>query len=115
MSQNFLGSFRALSSLSLTIYPRERVALVGSSGAGKSTLLGLLNGTHFPSRGVVRVLGQDIATLSPRILRTIQRQIGTIYQQFNLVNNLSVVHNVNAGHLGYWSLPKALLSLVKPP
>ncbi|MEW6495882.1 MAG: ATP-binding cassette domain-containing protein, partial [Cyanobacteriota bacterium] len=47
-------------------------------------------------------------------LRQVQRQIGTVYQQFHLVDNLRVIHNVNAGHLGRWSLCKAALSLLWP-
>jgi phosphonate transport system ATP-binding protein len=108
------GQLRAVSDITLDIYPGERVALVGSSGAGKSTLLRLLNGTLFPSEGEVWALGRNLSQLNARRLRQVQRQIGTVYQQFYLVDNLRVIHNVNAGHLGRWSLFKALLSLVLP-
>lgn len=113
VSQQF-GSFSALEDITLQIYPGERVALVGSSGAGKSTLLRLLNGTLRPSRGEVSVLGYDLNRLSASRLRRVQRQIGTIYQQFHLVDTLPVIHNVNAGHLGRWSVWKAVLSLIYP-
>jgi phosphonate transport system ATP-binding protein len=88
--------------------------LVGSSGAGKSTLISLLNGTLFPTSGEVRVLGQRLDRLNPRALRRAQSQIGTIYQQFHLVDNLRVVHNINAGHLSKWSFSKSLVSLIQP-
>jgi len=113
VSRSF-GEFQALTEINLRIYPGERVALVGPSGAGKSTLINLLNGSLLPSQGVLRVLSCELAQLSPRELRSIQRQIGTIYQQFHLVDNLRVIHNVNAGHLGSWSLPKAAFSLLWP-
>jgi len=113
VSQQF-GRFLALVDFNLQIYSGERVALVGPSGAGKSTLIRLLNGTLFPSRGEVRALGQNLTQLKPRQLRRVQRQIGTVYQQFHLVDTLQVIHNVNAGHLGRWSFLKALISLVFP-
>lgn len=113
ISKHF-GTLAALTGITLQIDAGERVALVGPSGAGKSTLLGLLNGTVQPSTGEIQVLGQPVARLRPNALRAVQRQVGTIYQQFHLVDNLLVVHNVNAGHLGRWSLGKALLSLFWP-
>lgn len=108
------GDLIALHNINLRIRPGERVALVGPSGAGKSTLLNLLNGSLRPSAGVVRALGFDLAQLSPRALRQVQRQIGVVYQQFHLVDNLRVIHNVNAGALGRWSFLKAAWSLIWP-
>lgn len=108
------GSFESLTDINLQIGAGDRVALVGPSGAGKSTLIGLLNGTLLPSKGEVCVLGRNLAHLRPKLRRQLQRQIGTIYQQFHLVDNLRVIHNVNAGHLGRWSFFKAAVSLMWP-
>lgn len=107
------GKFSSLKNINLKIYPGERVALVGSSGAGKSTLINLLNGTMRPTTGEVWVLGQNLALLKSAS-RQIQKQIGTIYQQLHLVDNLQVIHNVNAGHLGRWSFWQAAFSLMFP-
>jgi phosphonate transport system ATP-binding protein len=111
---HYFGRLQAISDISLEIYPGERVALVGSSGAGKSTLIRLLNGTLFPTEGEVWALGRNLSQLNANRLRQVQRQIGTVYQQFHLVDTLRVIHNVNAGHLGRWPLWKAMLSLVFP-
>lgn len=100
--------------INLQIKMGDRVALVGASGAGKSTLISLLNGTIQPTQGEIWAFGRNLNKLSTSKKRLIQRQIGTIYQQFNLVENLKVIHNVNAGHLGYWSFFKAALSLIYP-
>jgi len=113
VSQRF-GQFSALTDINLQIYPGERVALVGSSGAGKSTLLQLLNGTLRSTQGEVWAMGRNLSQLNSKRLRQIQQQIGTIYQQLHLVDNLRVIHNVNAGHLGRWSFLKALTSLIVP-
>ncbi|MGB3136312.1 MAG: ATP-binding cassette domain-containing protein [Nodosilinea sp.] len=59
-------------------------------------------------------MGQDTNRLSAQKLRRLQRLVGTVHQQHRLVGNLAVVHNVNAGHLGRWSLPRALWSLLWP-
>lgn len=113
VTQQF-GDFPALVDINLQIYPGEKVALVGSSGAGKSTLISLLNGTILPNKGEVWVLGHNLGKGSPRKLRQVQRQIGTVYQQFHLVDSLRVIHNVNAGHLGRWGFFKAAFSLIFP-
>ena len=113
VSQKF-SNYQTLTNINLQIYPGETVALVGSSGAGKSTLINLLNGTLRPTKGQVWVLGKNLTDLKPHSLRQVQRQVGTIYQQFHLVDNLRVIHNVNAGHLGRWSFWKAAVSLIYP-
>jgi phosphonate transport system ATP-binding protein len=114
------GQFTALTDISLQIQAGQRVALVGSSGTGKSTLIRLLNGTLQPTQGELWAFGLQFSpppsskqSRSGQI-RQIQRHIGTIYQQLHLVDNLRVIHNVNAGHLARWSFLKALISLVVP-
>ncbi len=104
----------AIESLSCHIYQGDRVGLIGSSGAGKSTLIRLLNLTLTPTSGELQVFDRPISSLTQKSRRQLQRQIGTVYQQFHLIDNLQVIHNVNAGNLGRWSLLKALVSLIYP-
>ena len=104
----------ALRDLTLTVPPGQRVAVLGPSGAGKSTLLALANGLVTPTSGDVRVLGARLSTLSTRQRRRLRSRIGSVHQHLDLVGPLRVVHNVNAGRLGEWSLPRAAWSLVRP-
>ena len=108
------GSTVALRDVDLEVSRGERVALAGPSGAGKSTLVALLNGTLVPDEGEVRIRGRPVSDLSRSKLRRVQRRIGTVHQQFHLVDNIRVIHNVNAGRLGEWSLPRAAWSLLRP-
>lgn len=104
----------ALDGVDLEVRAGERVALVGPSGAGKTTVLRLSTGSVRPTSGSVEVLGRDLDVVSPEQLREIRRRVGTVYQQLNLVGPLRVVHNVNAGRLGWWGPARALRSLVRP-
>ena len=108
------GSLCALDGVDFVVEQGERVALIGPSGAGKSSLIALLGGSLAPAEGRVEVLGRDLSRASPRERRSVQRRLGTVRQQFDLVGQLRVVHNVNAGRLGRWSLARAMLSLLSP-
>jgi putative ABC transport system ATP-binding protein len=75
--------------------PGERIFLHGPSGSGKSTLLALLGGVLVPERGRVRALGQDLEAMSAAARDRFRvDHVGFIFQQFNLVPYLSVLHNV---------------------
>ena len=103
----------ALSSVSLTIYPGERVALVGPSGGGKTTLLSLLSGTSCnPTPVPLTVAGKTLAQKLSR--RELSSMVGIIHQQLDLVPQLPVVHNVLAGRFGQWGMFRSFLSMVWP-
>jgi phosphonate transport system ATP-binding protein len=105
------GSAVAVADVDLSIDSGERVAVLGSSGAGKTTLLSMINGSLSPTSGCVEVFGSDLAQLSPSQLRQVQCRIGSISQRLDLVEQVRVLHNVNAGRLGQWSTMRSLLAL----
>jgi phosphonate transport system ATP-binding protein len=88
---------KALGGVSLNIVGSEVVALLGRSGSGKSTLLRCINRLVEPDAGTIAFDGTDITRLNARELGMMRRQIGMIFQEFNLVNRLSVIDNVICG------------------
>jgi phosphonate transport system ATP-binding protein len=98
---------KALRGLSLSVAPGEIVSIIGLSGAGKSTLLRCINGLVRPQSGMVTFGGKQVAW-DVRSLRLLRRDIGMVFQHFNLISNLSVLTNVLLGRLGYqpsWMQP----------
>ncbi|MFO1294935.1 MAG: phosphonate ABC transporter ATP-binding protein [Rubrivivax sp.] len=94
------GGTRALDGVDLRVEQPQVVAVIGSSGAGKSTLIRCINRLVEPSAGRVLLGGTDIAALAPKALRQARRRIGMIFQEFNLVDRLSVMENLLSGRLG---------------
>lgn len=86
---------RALDDVSLTVQEGEFVAIVGSSGSGKSTLLHLIGGVDRPTSGTVRVNGVDVYERDDEALAIFRRrEVGLVYQFYNLVPILNVVENI---------------------
>jgi phosphonate transport system ATP-binding protein len=91
----------ALKNVSFEVADQEFMIVIGLSGSGKSTLLRCINRLIDPTEGQIVWNGVDVTQAPPDELRTIRRQIGMIFQQFNLVKRSSVLHNVLSGRLGY--------------
>lgn len=105
----FPNGHEALRQVSVEVTHGEFVCIIGRSGAGKSTLLRCINGLLTPTSGAVTINGVPLTGASARERRRLQRSIGFIYQEFNLVERLSVMHNVLAGRLGHQAaLPSSL-------
>lgn len=101
--------FTALRDVSLDIRRGEFIAVIGLSGAGKSTFLRSLNRMNEPSAGTIIFEGKDVTHIAGKELTELRRRIGFIFQQFNLVRNLSVVKNVLSGRLSHISWLDSML------
>jgi len=91
----------ALRDVSFEVQDGEFLIIIGLSGSGKSTLLRCINRLIEPTEGQIIWDGADIAQVDPAELRQVRRQIGMIFQQFNLVKRSTVLTNVLSGRLGY--------------
>ena len=100
VTKRFPNGFEALSGIDTEIQPGSFTVILGPSGAGKSTLLRLINGLETPTAGNVSVAGNVVC---PHKLRQIRANVAMVFQQFNLVNRLSVMTNVLTGRLAYRS------------
>ena len=98
---------KALDRVSLTVDHPQVVAIIGPSGAGKSTLIRCINRLVEPTSGKVLLQNIDIVSLGRRELRKARRRMGMIFQEYNLVDRLTVMENVLSGRLGYVSLWRA--------
>jgi phosphonate transport system ATP-binding protein len=97
-----------LKNVSFEVEADDFFAIIGPSGAGKSTLIRCINRLVTPTSGRIILYGEDVLTLNSRELRRVRRNIGMIFQEFNLVNRMSVMDNVLSGRLGYVSSARAL-------
>lgn len=98
---------RALDGVSFELAPSQIVAITGPSGSGKSTLLNLLGGLERPTAGRLLVQGQELGRFDHRQLAAYRRrQVGMVFQSFNLVPRLSALDNV--------ALPMLLDGVLKP-
>ncbi|MEY2959532.1 MAG: phosphonate transporter ATP-binding protein [Actinomycetota bacterium] len=100
------GRVTALDKVSFSIPEGQLTVIIGLSGSGKSTLLRHLNGMHQPTSGSVKVLNQFVPTLSGKPLRALRRDIGFVFQSFNIVGRLTCLENVMSGALGRLKGPR---------
>ncbi|WP_410515259.1 ATP-binding cassette domain-containing protein [Paenibacillus sp. BR2-3] len=99
------GMYQAVDTVSLEVGAGNIHGIIGASGAGKSTLLRMINLLERPDQGTVTVDGQLLTEMPDKQLRKERQKIGMIFQQFNLVNNMTVSRNV--------SIPLELAGLTK--
>jgi len=98
-----------LDGVSLEIAARGVTAVIGASGTGKSTLIRCINRLVEPTSGAIHFDGRDLTRLSGPALRSARRRIGMVFQEYNLVERLTVMENLLCGRLGYVSAFSAWL------
>ncbi|MFD1440369.1 MULTISPECIES: phosphonate ABC transporter ATP-binding protein [Lacticaseibacillus] len=111
VSKIYSNGVVGLKDINLAIQPGEFVVVVGLSGAGKSTLMRAINRLHDVTEGDVRINGTSITKAKGKQLLHIRRQIGMIFQNFNLVNRATVLKNVLTGRVGYYPTWKMIFGL----
>jgi phosphonate transport system ATP-binding protein len=101
LTKVYPGGLKALDEIDLSVTEPQVVAIIGSSGAGKSTLIRCINRLVEPTSGSVKLGGLEITTLRRGDLRKARARMGMIFQEYNLVERLTVMENVLSGRLGY--------------
>ncbi|PED54179.1 phosphonate ABC transporter ATP-binding protein [Bacillus anthracis] len=111
VSKVYPNGTKGLNHINLKIQKGEFVVMVGLSGAGKSTLLRAVNRLHEITEGEIMIEGESITAAKGQGLRRMRRDIGMIFQSFNLVKRSTVLKNVLAGRVGYHSTLRTTLGL----
>jgi phosphonate transport system ATP-binding protein len=107
LSKAYVAGRPVLSDIDLDIAARGITAIIGPSGTGKSTLIRCINRLVEPTSGSIEFEGHDLTRLTRHALRQARRRIGMVFQEFNLVERLTVMENLLSGRLGYVSAWKA--------
>ena len=107
LSKEYTRGKPVLRDISLDFGARGFTAVIGPSGTGKSTLIRCITRLVEPTAGAILFQGQDLVKLSGRALREARRGIGMVFQEYNLVERLTVMENLLTGRLGYVSPLKA--------
>src|SRR6185295_7591222 len=110
ISKGFPGVV-ALDSVDLEVYPGEIVALAGENGAGKSTLMKILGGIYQPDSGQLRIDGHEVVINS--VADAINRRLGFIHQELNVLDNLDIAESVFLGREPVWAGPLRLIDRQK--
>jgi phosphonate transport system ATP-binding protein len=109
LKKEYVPGKPVLQDITLDFPPTGLTAIIGPSGTGKSTLLRCINRLVDPTAGEIHFGGRDIAKVRGRALRETRRQIGMVFQEYNLVERLTVMENLLSGRLGYVPAFKAWL------
>lgn len=108
LTKTYPDGLTALRECTLSVEQSQTVAVIGPSGAGKSTFLRCINRLVEPTRGRIFLNDTEITALGARRMCRMRRRMGMIFQEYNLVERLTVMENVLSGRLGFVSLFQAL-------
>lgn len=108
---SYVSGKEILKGISFAVMPDDFLAIIGPSGAGKSTLIRCVNRLVEPTGGEIIAGGRDLLKLSEAAMRHERRNIGMIFQEFNLIERLSVIDNVLTGRLGYTGTLRSLFRM----
>ena len=114
LSKAYRAGKPVLRDITLNVSDRGITAIIGPSGTGKSTLIRCINRLVEPSTGEIRFEGRDLVKLGRGELRLARRHIGMVFQEYNLVERLTVMENLLSGRLGYVPAWKAWLRRYPP-
>ncbi|MCX7140360.1 MAG: phosphonate ABC transporter ATP-binding protein [Proteobacteria bacterium] len=114
LSKEYVRGKPVLRDISLDVSDQGITAIIGPSGTGKSTLIRCINRLVEPTSGEIMFEGADMVKLDRRGLRLARRHIGMVFQEYNLVERLTVMENLLCGRLGYVAPLKAWLRKYPP-
>jgi phosphonate transport system ATP-binding protein len=114
LTKEYRKGLPVLGGIDLVLPGSGLTAIIGPSGTGKSTLIRCINRLVQPTSGEILFRGQDLAKLSGRALRNARRRIGMVFQEYNLVERLTVMENLLCGRLGYVPAWRAWLRKFPP-
>lgn len=111
ISKEYNNGITALKNVSFDVEKGEFISIIGPSGSGKSTLLRSINKMIDISQGSILFENRNIENLKKREIELVRREIGMIFQNYNLVERLTVIENVLHGRLGYKSVFAGILGI----
>lgn len=111
ISKKYNNGTNALKNISFDVEKGEFISVIGPSGSGKSTLLRSINKMIDISQGSILFENKNIESLKKTQIELVRREIGMIFQSYNLVERLTVIENVLHGRLGYKSIIAGILGI----
>ena len=111
ISKEYNNGITALKNVSFDVEKGEFISIIGPSGSGKSTLLRSINKMIDISKGSILFENRNIEKLKKKEIELVRREIGMIFQNYNLVERLTVIENVLHGRLGYKSVFSGILGI----